>query len=125
MTPWVFSTPSLLPVSLFLATLIFITALYNLIHSKNLVKSIVSFGLLNSSVIVFFVLLSTSSGLAVPIWGDSGAFGKMIDPLPQALMITAIIIGATSTSLALMISIKLFHYYGSLEWKDIYEGRKK
>lgn len=125
MTPWVYQIPSLLPFSLFLAALIFLTALYNLIHSKNLVKSIVSFGLLNTSVIVFFVLLSTSSGTAVPIWGDSGVFGKMIDPLPQALMITAIIIGATSTSLALMISIKLFHYYGSLEWKDIYEGRKK
>lgn len=125
MTPWVYQDPSLLPLSLFLAALIFLTALYNLIHSKNLVKSIVSFGLLNTSVIVFFVLLSTSSGTAVPIWGDSGAFGSMIDPLPQALMITAIIIGATSTSLALMISIKLFHYYGSLEWKDIYEGRKK
>lgn len=124
MTPWVYLIPSTLPLSLFIAALIFLTALYNLIHSKNLVKSIVSFGLLNTSVIVFFVLLSTNSGTAVPIFGDSGAFGRMIDPLPQALMITAIIIGATSTSLALMISIKLFHYYGSLEWKDIYEGRK-
>lgn len=104
-----------------LALTIFLVSLFNFIHSKNLVKSIVSFGLLNTSVIIFFVLLSTQSGQGTPIIGDSSFFQPMIDPLPQALMITAIIIGAASASLSLMISIKLFHHYGSLEWEDIYE----
>lgn len=117
------SLHSSLQYELFLALLIFLVALFNFIHSKNLVKSIVSFGLLNTSVIAFFVLLSTSAGQGTAIWGDSQFFTPMIDPLPQALMITAIIIGAASTSLSLMISIKLFHHYGSLEWKDIFERR--
>lgn len=109
---------------LFLAMLIFLIGLFNMIESKNLVKSIVSFGILNTAVIIFFVLLSTQTGFSIPIYGDPLKWGPMVDPLPQALMITAIVIGAATTSLALMMSIKLFHYYGSLEWKDIFGGRK-
>jgi multicomponent Na+:H+ antiporter subunit C len=45
----------------------------------------------------------------------------MVDPLPQALMITTIVIGASTTALALMISIKIFHYYGTLEWDELLE----
>lgn len=113
----------MLNIELFLSLLIFLVGLFNVIRSKNLVKSIVGFGILNTAVILFFVLLSTQTGASTPIHGDSNLLGAMIDPLPQALMITAIVIGAASSSLALMMSIKLFHYYGSLEWKDIY-GRR-
>jgi multicomponent Na+:H+ antiporter subunit C len=49
--------------------------------------------------------------------------GKIIpvDPLPQALIITAIVIGASITALALMMTIKIFHYYGTLDWREIFE----
>lgn len=113
----------MLKIELFMAFLIFLVGLFNLIKSKNLVKAIVSFGVLNTAVIAFFVLLASQTGPSVPIHGDPLVLGPMVDPLPQALMITAIVIGAASTALALMMSIKLFHYYGSLEWKDIYGGR--
>lgn len=113
----------MLNIQLFLALLIFLVGLYNLIFSKNLVKTIVSFGVLNTAVIMFFVLLASQTGIDAPIHGYAPVLSPMVDPLPQALMITAIVIGAASTALALMISIKLFHYYGSLDWKDIYGGR--
>jgi multicomponent Na+:H+ antiporter subunit C len=48
----------------------------------------------------------------------------MVDPLPQALMITTIVIGSTITSLALMLCIKIFHHFGSIEWKVIFGGNK-
>ena len=113
----------MLKIELFISLLIFLVGLFNVIRSKNLVKSIVSFAILNTAAIIFFVLLSTQTGASAPIIGDALKLGPMVDPLPQALMITAIVIGAASTSLALMMSIKLFHYYGSLEWQDIYERR--
>jgi multicomponent Na+:H+ antiporter subunit C len=43
----------------------------------------------------------------------------IVDPIPQALMITTIVIGSTVTSLALILSIKVFHNNGSIAWKDI------
>ncbi len=110
-------------IQMFMALLIFLIGLFNMIKSKNLVKSIISLTVLNASLILFFVLLSTQTGKSAPIVGDSTFLGGMIDPLPQALMITAIVIEAAVTALALMMSIKLFHYYGSLDWKHIY-GRR-
>ncbi len=112
-----------LKIQMFLALLIFLVGLFNLIRSKNLVKSIISLTVLNTSLILFFVLLSTQTGKSTPIIGDTTFLGAMIDPLPQALMITAIVIEAAVTALALMMSIKLFHYYGSLQWNHIY-GRR-
>jgi multicomponent Na+:H+ antiporter subunit C len=49
---------------------------------------------------------------------------EIVDPIPQALMITTIVIGSTITSLALMLCIKIFHHYGSIEWKVILKGDK-
>lgn len=43
-------------------------------------------------------------GGSIPIYSASAA--PMVDSLPQALMITAIVIGASVTALALMISKK-------------------
>lgn len=108
---------------MFMALLIFLVGLFNLIRSRNLVKSIIALTVLNTSLILFFVLLSSQIGKSAPILGDSTFMGPMIDPLPQALMITAIVIEAAVTALGLMMSIKLFHYYGSLEWEHIY-GRR-
>ena len=45
----------------------------------------------------------------------------MVDPLPQALMITTIIIGSAISALALMISIKIYHHYETLNWQEIME----
>ncbi len=113
----------ILKIELFLSLTILLVGLFNVIRSKNLVKSIICFGIINTSVIMFFVLLSTQTGSIAPIISGTPSTIPMVDPLPQALMITAIVIGAASTSLGLMMTIKLFHYYGSLEWQDIFDRR--
>jgi multicomponent Na+:H+ antiporter subunit C len=40
------------------------------------------------------------------------------------MMLTAIVIGASITALVLMMSIKVFHYFGTLEWEKIIERDK-
>ena len=50
-----------------------------------------------------------------------GNLTNMVDPLPQALMITTIIIGSAISALALMISIKIYHHYETLNWQEIME----
>lgn len=95
-----------------------LVGLYGLIFSKTLVKSIVFMGVIQSALVLLFLIFSTSVGTGLPIAGEPG---PAIDPLPQALMITAIVIGAATTALALMMSVKLFHYYGSLRWEDVFE----
>lgn len=104
---------------LFISFAIIMVGLYGLIYSKSLVKSVIFLNVIQTAIVLLFLLFSKDSGSGLPIIGEGSE--KMIDPLPQALMITAIVIGAATTSLALMISVKIFHYYGSLQWKDVFD----
>jgi len=93
--------------------------IYGMATSRHLIKSVIFLNVLEASVILFFLRLFTSDPGAVPILnGNNGAY---VDPLPQALMITAIVIGASVTALTLMMSIKLYHQYGTLDWKTLLE----
>lgn len=102
----------------FITFAVVLTGIYGLIFSRSLVKSVIFLNVIQTATVQLFLLFSREAGTGLPIVGES--IVKIIDPLPQALMITAIVIGAATTSLALMISIKIFHYYGSLQWKDIF-----
>lgn len=106
---------------LFITFTAVLAGIYGLVFSKSLVKSIIFLNIIQTALVQLFLLFSQAVGQGLPIIGASS--GKIIDPLPQALMITAIVIGSATTSLALMISIKIFHYYGSLQWKDVF-GRE-
>jgi multicomponent Na+:H+ antiporter subunit C len=39
-----------------------------------------------------------------------------VDPVPQAIMITAIVIGIGVTAVALVMFIHLYHQYGTTSW---------
>jgi multicomponent Na+:H+ antiporter subunit C len=75
--------------------------------------------IVQTAIILILIVLAGRTGDSVPIVGMGN--GNMVDPLPQAMMITAIVIGASVTALALFMSGKIFHYYGSLNWRDIFE----
>lgn len=92
-------------------------ALYGICMSDNIIKTIICFNIVQASVILLFIVLAGQTGEAIPIITD--IIQDMVDPLPQALMITAIVISASITALALMFSVKLFHYYGTLNWHEL------
>ncbi|HKL11001.1 MAG TPA: cation:proton antiporter subunit C [Clostridia bacterium] len=97
---------------------IILIGVYGVVFSRNIIKSIICFAITETSLILLFLNLSYVEGSGIPI--VSSAKAPMVDPLPQALMITAIVIGASVTALALMISIKIFHHFGTLEWKRLF-----
>ena len=85
--------------------------------SRNIIKSIMFLNLLQTGIILLFISFNYNENTIVPIFSDGN--NLLADPLPQALMITAIVIGASITSLALMFSIKIFHHFGTLDWTII------
>ena len=87
--------------------------------SRNMIKSVLCLNICEAGIIMLILSVAFSPGSAPPI--GTASQGAMVDPTPQALMITAIVIGASMTSLALMMSIKLFHHYGTLEWNELVE----
>jgi len=47
----------------------------------------------------------------------------MADPLPQAMMITDIVIGIGVTAIALTLMIHLYHRYGTTNWQKARDKR--
>lgn len=106
-----------------LSFIVVLISVYGLATSRNIIKSIVSLSLMQTSIILFFISLGINGKEHIPILSKGVNITTMVDPLPQALMITAIVIGAAVTSLSLMLSIKIFHYYGTLDWKELIERK--
>jgi multicomponent Na+:H+ antiporter subunit C len=101
----------------YLTLILILVGMYGLISSTNIIKSVFMATLIESGVILLFLNLGQWNGGVIPITDDISL--AIVDPIPQALMITTIVIGSTVTSLALIISIKIFHNHGSIEWKDL------
>ena len=105
-----------------LSFVVVLVGIYGVASSKNIIKSVFSVTIIEVGTILHFLNLANFEGGVIPILTELGL--DIVDPLPQALMITTIVIGSTITSLALMLCIKIFHHYGSIEWKVIFGGKK-
>lgn len=105
-----------------LSFIVILVGIYGVATSKNIIKSVFSVTIIEAGTILLFLNLAVYEGGLIPILTELDM--DVVDPLPQALMITTIVIGSTITSLALMLCIKIFHHFGSIEWKVIFGGDK-
>ena len=89
---------------------------YGLITSKNIIKSIAAIVIMEMAVIVFFLGIGFVEGMRPPI---GKVMENVADPLPQALVITAIIIGVTVTAVNLTMLISLSHQIKKTDWDSV------
>jgi multicomponent Na+:H+ antiporter subunit C len=101
-----------------LSFIIILIGLYGVATSKTIIKSIICINIIQTGTILLLITIGNMNGGDIPIINERVT---IVDPVPQALMITAIVIGSTITALGLILSIKIFHYYGSLVWKEVIE----
>ncbi|MCL2077534.1 MAG: cation:proton antiporter subunit C [Oscillospiraceae bacterium] len=97
------------------SVLMFFISFYGLITSKSIIKSVVSILLMESAVIMFFLSIGYTSGIMPPI-GQNPETETVADPLPQALMITAIIIGVAVVAVNLIMLISLYRQCKAKDW---------
>lgn len=90
--------------------------LYTMIAHRNLMKKVIGMTIFQTAIILFFLVLSSKRGASLPVvpFGpvDPRAF---VNPLPHALMLTAIVVMVATSGVALAILIRLYARYGSLE----------
>ena len=103
------------------ALILFFIGLFGLISRRQMLVSILSIGIIDVSVVLFFLTMLAQAGDVAPI-GVEHTQG-VADPLPQALMITAIVIGAAVTAISLVMVINLHHQYGTSDWKKAKDKR--
>jgi multicomponent Na+:H+ antiporter subunit C len=93
-----------------------VLGLYTIVAQRNLLKKLVGLTIFQTAIMLFFLLSSVKRPGALPIV-PSGPVdpGPYMNPLPHALMLTAIVVMVASTGVALAILIRLYAACGSLE----------
>ncbi|MGD1854249.1 MAG: cation:proton antiporter subunit C [Leptolyngbyaceae cyanobacterium] len=93
---------------------------FGIILKKNLMMKILSMDVMSTGVIAFYVLVASHSGLFTPILEDTeGSSVAYADPVPQAVILTAIVIGFSIQALMLVGVMKLSRDHPTLEISEI------
>ncbi|AEV29126.1 multisubunit Na+/H+ antiporter, MnhC subunit [Sphaerochaeta pleomorpha str. Grapes] len=106
-------------IDLLLIILLFLVGFWAIVAKKHIIKKIFGLSLVSSAVVLLFVLEGSRIGEEVPILEDGIAL--VVDPIPQALMLTAIVIGVCMTALALALAFKLYQATGTFAVDEIRE----
>ncbi|MCK8825636.1 sodium:proton antiporter [Fuchsiella alkaliacetigena] len=91
--------------------------IYTVISTKNLIKMVIGISIVESALILLLIFVGYRPQGTVPIL-DHG-YDLVVDPVPQALALTAIVIGASTTALMLALVVKLYKRYDTLDVSKI------
>lgn len=80
-----------------------VVGIYIVVTHRNLLHSMIGLYVFQSSVILFFVLLGVHDGGTIPILPHDGPIPAMMNPLPHAMMLTAIVVGVATLGVALAL----------------------
>ncbi len=103
--------------------LIFI-GLFIMAVKHNYIKVIIGLSILETGVNLFLISIGYIKNGTAPIFSNAGITAEnMVDPVPQALVLTAIVIGLAVMGLALSLAIGLYKHFGTLNLHEIKEQR--
>ncbi|GBE18586.1 MAG TPA: cation:proton antiporter [Euryarchaeota archaeon] len=107
------------------AVILFFIGLYTMISRKNLIKKIIGLNIMDTSVFLFFISMGSVEGGKAPIIVLGSENVIYVNPLPQALILTAIVVAVSVTAFALALTVKLYGDYGTLDADKIRELREE
>lgn len=97
-----------------------IIGLYIVFTVKNLIKIVIGLNLAETGVNVLLVSTGYIDGNTAPVFSKAVfKISQMVDPVPQALVLTSIVIGFGVSALALVLIIRLFGKTGTLDTSKI------
>lgn len=89
-----------------------------IILKKSLLVKIVAMDVMSTGVVAYYVLMAAKDGFFVPILGET-ANRAYADPVPQAVILTAIVIGFSIQAVMLVGVMKLARDNPTLESQEI------
>lgn len=107
--------------------ILLIIGLYGMIMKKNLVKKLIGMTIFQASIILFYISGSIKADAAVPIITgeiNNGDPSRYINPLPHALMLTAIVVGVATVGVAFAILVLIYKKYKTLDESELIERMK-
>jgi len=98
-----------------------VIGIYIVISKKNLIKIIIGLDIMDTGVNLLLIAVGYVRNATAPIENVPGPY---VDPIPQALVLTAIVIGVSVMALALSIAIGIYRKTGTLEIDELLEVKE-
>ena len=103
----------------FVAVLLLTVGTYAIVAKKNVIKIIVGVLVVDYAVNLFLLLLGYRDPGQAPIFpaGSTAAdyASRSVDPLPQALILTSIVIGLGVVAVMVSLALRLYDKYGTFD----------
>ncbi|MBR3848663.1 MAG: NADH-quinone oxidoreductase subunit K [Oscillospiraceae bacterium] len=109
----------------YIASIILIVlGLYTVCVKKNLIKIVLGLGIIDYGVNLLIVSIGWNDAGTAPIYTMSDLLNGVakrffVDPVPQALTLTSIVIGACVTAMAISLVIMIYRKYRTLDANEI------
>ena len=102
-----------------LCTILLLLGVYGVIAKKNLVKIVIGLFIIEYAVNLMLILVGYRTGGSAPIVTsvENAAVqaASFVDPIPQALIVTSIVIGLGTTALVIALCLRLYEKYGTFD----------
>lgn len=97
--------------------MLIVFGIYTVLVKKNLIKTVIGLSLIDYGINLLIVSVGFNVGGSAPIFtfNEIKPDTFFVDPVPQALTLTSIVIGACVTAMTLSLVIKIKEKYGTID----------
>ncbi|NNJ74143.1 MAG: cation:proton antiporter subunit C [Anderseniella sp.] len=105
----------------FVFAVLLMIGLYCILARTNIIKSLIGLTIFQSAVFLLYISMDKIDGGTAPIIQEGVENQIFANPLPQVLILTAIVVGISTTALALAVTVRIKEAYGTIEEDKIQE----
>ena len=103
-----------------LALILLGISIYGMIVCGNYLKKLMCMNMMQVAIIFFFLTFGQKEGATLPVaMNQISSVDAYINPLPHALMLTAIVVSLGTTGVGLALLMRIKDIYGTIEEDEI------
>lgn len=107
----------------FVSMLLFSMGCLIVLTQPNLIKKVIGLNVMETAIFLFFISMGNIYGGVPPIFNPATGGEIYVNPLPQALILTGIVVSFSVTAFALSIIISLYRFYGTVHVTELMKMR--
>ena len=106
----------------FVFAVLLMVGLYCILARTNIIKSLIGLTIFQSAVFLLYISMDKIDGGTAPIIQEGVENQIFANPLPQVLILTAIVVGVSTLALGLAIVVRINERYGTIEEHEILDA---
>ena len=111
----------------YLIAALVVVGLYGITWKRNMLKKVIGMTIFQTAIYLFFIQGATKMGATIPIYDPERglAHAEYLNPLPQVMILTAIVVGVAVTGIALALLLRVQRSFGTLDEEKVIEQMRE